>query len=123
VLRGRPGRSGYTATSYGVGERNDVHEAFKKATSSRYDGLFVFSNPFTYSERREIAGLAAANGLPAIYEARGFVVAGGLISCAAADLPVEQPIKFELVINMKTAKALGLTIPQSLLVRADEIIQ
>jgi putative tryptophan/tyrosine transport system substrate-binding protein len=128
-----------------VGERNDVYEAFKKATSSRYDGLFVFSNPFTYSERREIARLAAANGLPAIYETQGFVVAGGLISygpnisallrravayvdkilkgAKPADLPVEQPTKFELVINLKTAKALGLTIPQTLLLRADQIIE
>jgi hypothetical protein len=93
VLRGRLGRSGYTATSYGWESGTTCTRRSRKATSSRYDGLFVFSNPFTYSERREIAGLAAANRLPAIYEARGSVVA--------------------LVINMKTAKG----------PRADEIIQ
>jgi putative ABC transport system substrate-binding protein len=128
-----------------VGERNDLYEAFKTVTRSRYDGLFVFSNPFTYSERREIARLAAASGVPAIYEARGFVDAGGLLSygpnvsvlyrravayvdkilkgARPADLPVEQPTKFELIINLKTAQALGLTISESLLVRADEVIQ
>ena len=126
-------------------DRNTLYEAFKKVTRSRYDGLFVFSNPFTYSERREIARLAAASGVPAMYEVWEFVAAGGLVSygpngavlyrravayvdkilkgAKPADLPVEQPTKFELVINLKTAKALGLTIPQSLLLRADKVIQ
>jgi ABC-type uncharacterized transport system substrate-binding protein len=126
-------------------DRNDLYEAFKTVTPRRYDGLFVFSNPFTYSERREIARLAAANRVPAIYEARSFVAAGGLISygpnvpvlyrravvyvdrilkgAKPADLPVEQPTTFELVVNLKTAKALGLTIPQSVLLRADQVIE
>ncbi len=98
-----------------------------------------------YVFRREIAEFAATQRLPALYGLREVVEAGGLMSLSPsladiavrgaayvdkvlrgakpAELPVEQPTKFELVINLKTAKALGLNIPQSLLVRADEIIQ
>jgi putative ABC transport system substrate-binding protein len=128
-----------------VPERNKLAEAFRKVSRSRHDGLFVYSNPFTYSERAEIARLAAASGVPAIYETWEFVAAGGLVSygptvsalfrraadyvnrilkgAKPADLPVEQPTTFELVINLKTAKALGLTISQTLLLRADQVIE
>jgi putative ABC transport system substrate-binding protein len=97
------------------------------------------------SERRRLVDLAAKTRLPAVYPQRDFVDAGGLMAygpnladlfrrtatyvdkilkgAKAADLPIEQPTKFELVINLKTAKALGLTIPPSLLQRADQVIE
>jgi len=111
----------------------------------RFDALFVLGDPLTMTARRKISELSVKNGIPALFGYREFVEAGGLISygpanpemyrraaeyvdkilrgAKPADLPVEQPTKFDLVINLKTAKALGLTIPQSILVRADEIIQ
>jgi putative ABC transport system substrate-binding protein len=123
----------------------DFDRAFSDITRARADALTVLgSNMFT-NERKRLVDLAAKNRLPAVYPFREFVDAGGLMSYGASiadlfrraatyvdkilkgakpgDLPVEQPTKFELVINLKTAKALGLTIPPSLLGRADEVIQ
>ena len=123
----------------------DFERAFSEMTRARAGALTVRPAPMFISERRRLVELAAKNRLPAVYAWREFVDAGGLMAygpnladlyrraatyvdkilkgAKPADLPVEQPTKFELVINVKVAKALGLTIPQSLLLRADEIIQ
>jgi putative tryptophan/tyrosine transport system substrate-binding protein len=121
----------------------DFDSAFSDMTRARADALTVLPSVMFFSERRRLVDLAAKNWLPAVYAQREFVDAGGLMSygpnladlfrraatyvdkilkgAKPGDLPVEQPTKFELVINLKTAKALGLTIPPSLLQRADVI--
>jgi ABC-type uncharacterized transport system substrate-binding protein len=123
----------------------DFDRAFSDMIRARAGALTVLPSTMLLSERKRLVDLTAKNRLPAVYASREFVDAGGLMSygpnladmfrraatyvdkilkgAKPGDLPVEQPTKFELVINLKTAKALGLTIPQSLLVRADEIIQ
>jgi putative ABC transport system substrate-binding protein len=123
----------------------DFDRAFSDMTKARADGLTVLSSTMFLGERRRLVDLAAKHRLPATYGPREYVDAGGLMSYAAniadlyrraatyvdkilkgakpGDLPVEQPTTFELVINLKTAKALGLTIPQSVLGRADQVIQ
>ena len=123
----------------------ELDDAFAHASREQADALLVAPSPFFNSHRARILSLAARYRLPALYEFRDFVEAGGLMCYGAdmkavyrqlagyvdrilkgakpGDLPVEQPTKLELVINLKTAKALGLTIPQSMLLRADEIIQ
>jgi putative ABC transport system substrate-binding protein len=123
----------------------DFDRAFADMTRARTGALTVLGNNMFIIERRRLVDLAAKTRLPAVYGGREFVDAGGLMAYAPnaadlfrraatyvdkilkganpADLPVEQPTKFELVINLKTAKALGLTIPQSVLGRADEVIQ
>jgi len=128
-----------------IRKSEELDAAFARAVRERAGGVLVLASPFFSSQGQRIASLAANARLPAIYEHRGFVEAGGLMSygpdhratfslvadyvdkilrgAQPADLPVEQPTKFELVINLKTAKALGLTIPQSVIIRADEIIQ
>jgi putative ABC transport system substrate-binding protein len=126
----------------GVG---DLETAFNSATTGRADALLVLASPLLNAHRQTVIDSAARRHLPATYEEKRFVENGGLMSygpnfldmhrraatyvdkilkgSAPADLPVEEPTKFELVINLKTAKALGLTIPPSLLARADEVIQ
>ena len=122
---------------------NDFDSGFKAVRSA--DGLLQVDSPLFTTHRARLVGLAATSRLPAIYGYRELVEVGGLMSYGAdlpdlyrraatyvdkifkgskpADLPVEQPTKFEFVINMRTAKALGLTIPPSLLLRADQIIE
>jgi len=123
----------------------DFQEVLARSKRDGAGGFIAVADPLTYAHRRHLVRAAATLGLPGMYWSRDYVEDGGLMSYSAdlvelrrrvatyvdkilkgakpADLPVEQPRKFELVINLKTAKALGLTIPPSLLLRADEVIQ
>jgi putative ABC transport system substrate-binding protein len=124
---------------------DEFDQAFAAMTREHADALVVLSNPLFFSHRRQLAELAVKHRLPAIFLFREYVEAGGLMAYGAnlnamyrraayyvdrilkgtkpADLPVEQPVKFELVINLKTAQALDLTIPPTLLFRVDEVIK
>ena len=124
---------------------DDHAAAFATVSGSRADALYANGSPANFKNRQLIADFALKSRLPSMYEERVFVESGGLFSYAPSfadlfrraayyvdkilkgakpgDLPVEQPTKFELVINLKTAKALGLALPQSMLLRADETIQ
>ena len=129
-----------------VRSAGEIEGAFRAATEWHASALLVIATASLDQEARRVVERAATHRLPAMYSFRGFYMGeGGLISYGAdlvdvwrraavfvdkilkgtkpADLPVEQPTRFELVINMKTAKALGLTIPQSVLLRADHVIQ
>ena len=123
----------------------DLEGAFKMAMRSRAEALFALETPLIFRARKEIAQLALKNRLPTSFAFREYVDAGGLVAYGAnfsnmfrrvaeytdkilkgakpGDLPIEQPTKFELVINLRTAKAFGLTIPSSLLQRADQVIE
>jgi putative ABC transport system substrate-binding protein len=136
---------GITVIDAGARAREQVPVALGAAAQARADALLVTPSPLNTDERKVIVDFAMAHRLPSIYGDKLFVLAGGLMSywsdwavawrksatyvnkilkgAKPGDLPVEQPSKFDLVINMKTARALGLTIPQSLLLRADEVIQ
>ena len=125
--------------------RNDLARAFQAAKKERAEALHIFSSPLLASLYRDIIGLAAHSRLPVTYQWKEHAEAGGLVSYGPSlpgvwrqtalvvgkilkgskpgDLPVEQPNKFEQVINLKTARALGLTIPSSLLHRADHVIE
>jgi len=124
---------------------NDFDKAFVDATGGRAGALFIIPDPVITPNLKQIAGLAAKSRLPSIFHVSEFADAGGLVTygpdradlfrraatyvdkllkgAKPGDLPVQQPTKFELVINMKTAKALGITIPQTILVQADRVIE
>ncbi len=136
---------GWKLLSIEVRTAADIDGAFKAASDARAGGVMVTPSGVLFPQARRVAELAALYGLPAMYELRPLVEAGGLISygpdivevwrraavyvdkilkgARPAELPVEQPTKFELVINLKAARALGITMPPSLLLRADEVIE
>jgi putative ABC transport system substrate-binding protein len=128
-----------------AGDASALETAFATINQMRVDAVTVGTDGFFVTRREQIAGLAARYTVPGIYPFPDFPVAGGLASYGAsladayrqagvytgrilkgakpADLPIMQPVKFELIINLKTAKALGLTIPPAMLSRADEVIE
>jgi putative ABC transport system substrate-binding protein len=136
---------GIEAHTFVAGQAGDLPAAFLGMKKNHDQGVLVPLGPFMFVHRRTIIELAATHRIAAIYENRGPIEVGGLISYGVdtsemerraagymdkilkgakpGDLPIEQPTKFELVINLKTAKVLGLTIPQSLLQRADQVIE
>jgi putative tryptophan/tyrosine transport system substrate-binding protein len=130
---------------FGVREANDFGTAFDAMTRERPDALFLVADALTFLNRKRVIDFAEMHRMPVMYETRGYVQAGGLMSYGPSpedsfrvvarfvdrifkgakpgDLPVEQPTRYYLVINLKTAKALSLTIPQSVLIRADQVIE
>jgi putative ABC transport system substrate-binding protein len=144
-MQGAAAALGVRLDSFAVRTFAEVERAFAALQQERPDALLVPENPLTMRHRTEIVTLAATARLPALYTLREFADAGGLMSygpslpalyrraasyvdrllkgSTPADLPVEQPTKFELVLNLKTAKVLGLTIPPSILFQATEVIQ
>jgi putative ABC transport system substrate-binding protein len=128
-----------------AGTEDEIDDAFASLVQLRTDGLIVSPNAFFVSRREQLVVLASRYAIPAIYPRRQFATAGGLISYGSsltavyrrmgiyvgkilngakpADLPVQQPSIFQLVVNLKTAKELGLTVPPSILARADEVIE
>jgi len=136
---------GWKLLSIEMRDAGEIDAAFKAASDGRASALLVHAPTLLQSHRQRVMELALKHRLPTIFHQRVYVAAGGLMAYGAdvseiwhhaavfvdkilkgtkpADLPAEQPTKFELVINLKTATALGLTIPQALLLRADEVIQ
>ena len=138
-------RLGLGVRSVEVRNLDEIGRAFEAMSKEPPQALVVIADPFTGSQRTRIVEFAAAKRLPAIYDAAEFVDAGGLMSygpdvlaqfhraayyvdrilkgAKPGELPIEQPMQFELVINMKTAQALGIKVPNSILVRATKVIE
>jgi putative ABC transport system substrate-binding protein len=136
---------GVQLQSLGVRDPGELDRAFSAMKEARADALIVESSSMLFTSRTRLADLALKNRLPTVFAQREYAEAGGLMAYAAdfsdlfrraatfvdkilkgakpADLPIEQPTKFDFVINLKTANALGLTIPQSILLRSDKVVQ
>ena len=139
------GSKGLQLRVLNVRTEDEINAAFASLSGLQADAVVVGADAFLYRQRDQLASLASRYSVPAVYELREHVDAGGLISYGnsvpaayrqaarlvakilrgdkPSDIPVEQPTKYELVINLKTARALGLTVPQALLARADEVIE
>ena len=137
--------AGLTVRSVEVRDTHELDVAFEAIIREHPDGLLLLADPFTFSQRARIVEFGAEQRLPVIYESSDFVDVGGLISygpnindmyrrsatyvdkilrgAKPADLPVEQPTKFEMAVNLRAAKALGIKFPESILLRADKVIE
>jgi putative ABC transport system substrate-binding protein len=144
-LEGSATRARTAFKSFGVRSIDELDHAFAAMTRERIQGIEVVNSPFTYSTRKQIVELALKYKMPAVYGAAEYADAGGLLSYAPsypelfrhaadyldkvlkgsnpADMPIDQPTTFELVINASTARALGLAVPPSMLTRANRVIQ
>jgi putative ABC transport system substrate-binding protein len=144
-LEGSATRARTAFKSFGVRSIDELDHAFAAMTRERIQGIEVVNSPFTYSTRKQIVELALKYKMPAVYGAAEYADAGGLLSYAPsypelfrhaadyldkvlkgsnpADMPIDQPTTFELVINASTARALGLAVPPSMLARANRVIQ
>jgi len=138
-------KRGWKLLKLEIRDAGEIERAFKTAAAARAGALLTIASSLLFGRARQLAELAAANRLPAMYDLPEYVEAGGLIGYGAdldeiwrraaafvdkilkgaqpAELPIEQPSKFNLVLNLKAAKALGLTIPPSLLARVDQVIE
>jgi len=145
AVRSLPAVPGLTVRIFEVRALNDLEAALATAVRESFEGLVFSNDPLFMTHRAKVADMTTHAGLPAVYGFREFVVAGGLMSYASslpdiyrrsatlvdkilkgaspADLPIERPIKYELVINLKAAKALGLNVSRDFLLRADEVIE
>jgi putative ABC transport system substrate-binding protein len=145
LVQGAARAMGLQARTLSASDESEIDSAFRTIASQRIGPVLVITEFLFLSRRDHVVAMATRYGVPAIYGLREFVDAGGLISYGAnladayhqsavyvgrilkgakpADLPIIQPTKLELVINLKTARALGLTVPPSLLARADEVIE